>query len=150
MSYGKLHHGNPSAYTLNQDYGHLSSDEDSTHSDAGSENGQCRDSNEGYELKSLSTRLNSSQQRPFEPGRSVAHPAFDEDDHLDEIHVDKGRRGSTSTTHSFMLYTPDEERTVIRKLDRRLVLFVAFLYMLSFLDRSSMSGFSPSAMRRSF
>lgn len=40
---------------------------------------------------------------------------------------------------SFLLFTSDEERAVIRKLDRHLVLFVAFLYMLSFLDRSSIS-----------
>lgn len=50
----------------------------------------------------------------------------------------QSRRASASTVQSFMLYTPDEERSVIRKFDRRLVLFVAFLYMLSFLDRSSM------------
>lgn len=37
-------------------------------------------------------------------------------------------------------YTRDEERGVVRKLDRRLVLFMALLYMLSFLDRSSMSS----------
>ena len=39
----------------------------------------------------------------------------------------------------FLLYTPEEERAVLRKLDRRLVLFMALLYMLSFLDRSSKS-----------
>ncbi len=49
----------------------------------------------------------------------------------------KPRRASASTVQSFMLYTPDEERAVIKKFDRRLVLFVALLYMLSFLDRSS-------------
>ena len=38
---------------------------------------------------------------------------------------------------SFLLYTSDEEQAVIRTLDRRLVSFVSFLYMLSFLDRSS-------------
>lgn len=37
------------------------------------------------------------------------------------------------------LYTPAEERAVVKKFDRRLVLFVALLYMLSFLDRSSKS-----------
>ncbi len=47
------------------------------------------------------------------------------------------RRPSVSTTASFQLYTPDEEQAVVRKFDRRLVLFVALLYMLSFLDRSS-------------
>lgn len=49
-----------------------------------------------------------------------------------------GRRGSISTVASFQLYTPDEEQAVIRKFDMRLVLFMALLYMLSFLDRSSM------------
>ena len=47
-------------------------------------------------------------------------------------------RKSHETEQSFMLYTPDEERSVVRKFDRRLVLFIALLYMLSFLDRSSM------------
>ncbi len=60
------------------------------------------------------------------------------------------RRASVSTTASFQLYTPDEEQAVVRKFDRRLVMFVALLYMLSFLDRSStwvpdsaMLGHSP-------
>lgn len=55
------------------------------------------------------------------------------------------RRGSASTTQSYQLYTPDEERAIVRKFDRRLVLFVAFLYMLSFLDRSSMFLYLSSA-----
>lgn len=36
-------------------------------------------------------------------------------------------------------FTADEEKVVVTKLDRHLVLFIAFLYMLSFLDRSSKS-----------
>jgi len=52
-----------------------------------------------------------------------------------------GRGGSASTAASFQLYTPDEEKAVVRKFDRRLVVFVALLYMLSFLDRSSKSSF---------
>ena len=51
-----------------------------------------------------------------------------------------------SYAESFELYTPDEERSVIRKLDRHLVLFVALLYMLSFLDRSS-TFYHPQASR---
>lgn len=47
--------------------------------------------------------------------------------------------GSGGSVASFQLYTPDEDRAVRRKFDRRLVLFVALLYMLSFLDRSSRS-----------
>ncbi|KAK0621546.1 major facilitator superfamily domain-containing protein [Bombardia bombarda] len=51
------------------------------------------------------------------------------------------RRGASfSTTASFQLYTPDEEKAVVRKFDRRLVIFVALLYMLSFLDRSNIGN----------
>lgn len=35
-------------------------------------------------------------------------------------------------------YTEDEDSAVVKKFDRRLVIFLAFLYLLSFLDRSSM------------
>ena len=48
-----------------------------------------------------------------------------------------GGRSSDRTEQNFLLYTPDEEQSVIAKFDRRLVLFIALLYMLSFLDRSS-------------
>lgn len=48
-----------------------------------------------------------------------------------------GRAISASSVASFELYTPDEERAVVRKFDRRLVLFLSLCYMLSFLDRSS-------------
>lgn len=47
------------------------------------------------------------------------------------------RRFSMSSVQSFELYTPDEDRAVLKKLDRRLVSFMAVLYCLSFLDRSS-------------
>ncbi|PTB45795.1 uncharacterized protein TrAFT101_001230 [Trichoderma asperellum] len=49
-------------------------------------------------------------------------------------------RLSASSVESFQLYTPDEELTVRRKFDRKLVLFVALLYMLSFLDRSNIGN----------
>ena len=65
----------------------------------------------------------------------------DEEDDEDEDDVgysdNARRRASVSTLQSYQLYTPDEERAVVRKFDRKLVLFVALLYMLSFLDRSS-------------
>ncbi|KAI0449331.1 major facilitator superfamily domain-containing protein [Xylaria acuta] len=52
-----------------------------------------------------------------------------------------GRRLSDSTVAaSFQLYTPDEEKAVVRKLDRRLVIFLAFCYMLSFVDRSNIGN----------
>lgn len=67
-----------------------------------------------------------------------------DDDEKDGLHELRRRRrwraGSASTAASFTLYTPDEERAVVRKFDRKLVVFVALLYMLSFLDRSSQSA----------
>lgn len=64
----------------------------------------------------------------------------DEDDDFDRSNMRNRRFSATSTVASFQLYTPDEEAVVRRKFDRRLVLFVALLYMLSFLDRSSTFG----------
>ncbi|GAB0134199.1 hypothetical protein EsDP_00002580 [Epichloe bromicola] len=49
-------------------------------------------------------------------------------------------RLSVSTVASFQLYTPDEEAAVKRKFDRKLVLFLALLFMLSFLDRSNIGN----------
>ncbi|CAK7220987.1 hypothetical protein SBRCBS47491_004373 [Sporothrix bragantina] len=43
-------------------------------------------------------------------------------------------------------YTTDEERAVVRKFDRRLVVFVAGLYMLSFLDRSNIGNARVAGM----
>jgi hypothetical protein len=56
------------------------------------------------------------------------------------------RRPSGSTVASFQLYTPDEELAVRRKFDRKLVLFVTLLFLLSFLDRSSKFGFCCKAL----
>ncbi|KAI3332090.1 MFS general substrate transporter [Xylariaceae sp. AK1471] len=50
------------------------------------------------------------------------------------------RRPSESTIASFQLYTSDEEKAVVRKFDRRLVVFLAFCYMLSFVDRSNIGN----------
>ncbi|KAI9762923.1 MAG: hypothetical protein M1840_001103 [Geoglossum simile] len=50
------------------------------------------------------------------------------------------RRRHRTSIQGFEFYTPDEERAVVRKFDRRLVTFLAGLYMLSFLDRSSKSS----------
>jgi hypothetical protein len=77
-------------------------------------------------------------QRRAQAAEKVRGEGGDEDEADEEGYLG-GRRSSVSTVHSYQLYTPDEERTVVRKFDRRLVLFVALLYMLSFLDRSSSS-----------
>jgi len=72
---------------------------------------------------------------------------FDEEAVDDVRRRRRRRRGSVSTAASFQLYTPDEEKVVVRKFDRRLVLFVALLYMLSFLDRSSTFPFGVMICR---
>ncbi|KAI9815352.1 MAG: hypothetical protein M1832_005490, partial [Thelocarpon impressellum] len=50
------------------------------------------------------------------------------------------REASVETARTYTLYTPDEERAVVRKFDRRVVLLMALLYMLSFLDRSNIGN----------
>ena len=66
----------------------------------------------------------------------------DQSDSIPDDESDDAREGNeTQTSISFTL---DEERAVVRKLDYRLVLFLSFLYMLSFLDRSSERARSTS------
>ncbi|KAM5476990.1 hypothetical protein MauCBS54593_000261 [Microsporum audouinii] len=43
-------------------------------------------------------------------------------------------------SYSLNSFTAEEERQVVRKFDRRLTMFLAFLYMLSFLDRSNIGN----------
>ena len=89
------------------------------------------DLNRTFELKTIAPL----QGRSFNPG----HPATDRDiEHRSKFEEEAPSRQRNGRKERFMLYTPDEELNVLKKLDRRLVLFVAILYMLSFLDRSSM------------
>lgn len=85
------------------------------------------DEGEGYELRPLQSSSKTQQ--------------LDEND-SDEDDLDSRppRRIRRTSTQSFELYTPDEECLVRRKLDTHLVLFVALLYMLSFLDRSNIGN----------
>ncbi|KAI9167140.1 MFS transporter prlL [Paramyrothecium foliicola] len=79
-------------------------------------------------------------------GGSSAHEAYELADrrpykeHGDDERLPLSRRLSASSVASFQLYTPDEELAVRRKFDRKLVLFVALLFMLSFLDRSNIGN----------
>ena len=138
MSYATLHHDNRSRHAVGQIEGTYSPP---MRSSSGSEDSLATDTNEqgnhgeNFELKDFSGRHN---------GSLYSAPTFDpefEDSHSDEEEKSpdflRSRRASASTLQSFMLYTPDEESSIIGKFDRRLVLFVALLYMLSFLDRSS-------------
>lgn len=91
--------------------------------------GRGNNNSEAYELQDRSSKANYE--------REHEHEADD-----DQAELQRGgyaqRRLSNSTAASFQLYTPDEEQAVVRKFDRRLVLFLSVCYMMSFLDRSSM------------
>ncbi|KAI8942765.1 hypothetical protein NX059_000809 [Plenodomus lindquistii] len=80
------------------------------------------DDPDSYELRTI---------RP--PNEPVANDGEEED----EGFLPSTRRASTDSAQSYELYTPDEDRSVLKRLDRRLVCFMALLYCLSFLDRSS-------------
>lgn len=95
---------------------------------------------ETYELRERDDR------RRVGGGASAIWDADADDPLVGGISSSSSRRAlSPGSVASFQLYTPDEDRAVRRKFDRRLVLFVALLFMLSFLDRSSMH-FSPSTL----
>ncbi|KAM5348318.1 hypothetical protein ACJ41O_008142 [Fusarium nematophilum] len=81
--------------------------------------------------------------RSRDRGHSSSSAIWDADaDADDDAHplVDRQRPASPGSVASFQLYTPDEDLAVRRKFDRRLVLFVALLFMLSFLDRSNIGN----------
>ena len=121
MSYHRLEHSDQSR--VSPEYGNKSL---SKHSGDGRNRDSIEEGNsKDFELRDLSDNLKTTE-----------FDVWGSDDGKDTETLGN-RRASVSTVQSFMLYTPDEEKTVIRKFDKRLVLFVAFLYMLSFLDRSS-------------
>lgn len=69
---------------------------------------------------------------------SSSDDGHDNEEQVYKLH-ERGPR-DTNGSHGRLTYSAEEERAVVAKFDRRLVLFVAFLYMLSFLDRSSASS----------
>ncbi|KAF4991565.1 hypothetical protein FGRMN_7683 [Fusarium graminum] len=89
---------------------------------------------EVYELRERDTSRDRN-------GRAMWDAEAVEDEYEDTGHsLIAARSRSPGSVASFQLYTPDEERTVRRKFDRKLVLFVALLYMLSFVDRSNIGN----------
>ncbi len=143
MSYARLHHDHQPQNFVGQPRTSLSDFEDDI--DLTGKFGR-EDTSGDVELKDLSHSHHGSRtdEFPFDPNF--------EDWQSDEEkppNFSRARRASASTVRSFMLYTPDEERSVIRKFDKKLVLFVALLYMLSFLDRSSMRRSNPFAWQLS-
>lgn len=78
------------------------------------------------------------EMRPYQ--KSPQAPDWDEQDDDDDTGVlDEDPQLRRASVQSFELYTPDEEKRVVRKLDLYVVAFMSFLYLLSFLDRTSRS-----------
>ena len=83
-----------------------------------------------------SFELETTNRNAQSDGRSVAadlNGSSAESNFWDEPQMRPQLRRRQTRVH----YTPDEEKEVVKKLDYHLVLFLALLYMLSFLDRSS-------------
>ncbi|KAJ4990297.1 major facilitator superfamily transporter [Stagonosporopsis vannaccii] len=78
---------------------------------------------------------------------SVPTSPFEVDGDEDEEGERSARRLSFDSVQSYELYTPDEDKTVLRKLDRRLVGFMALLYCLSFLDRTNIGNARIAGMQ---
>ena len=131
MFHGGLHHGNLSTYSLPQRSRsrspqlHKVTAYESESDVSGLESLDDLDGQHGHELEDLH--------------RAKADADFhdSDDNNGGRLRRHRNHKGSTSNAQTAKLYTLGEERMVRRKFDRRLVLFVAFLYMLSFLDRSS-------------
>lgn len=108
---------------------------------------------DGLELTEFSSSATRSKHGL--PARHQADPATESggEEAGDDSDGDDGEAATSShrrrsSVASFELYTPDEERAVRRKLDTRLVLFVALLYMMSFLDRSNIGNAKVAGLSR--
>lgn len=73
------------------------------------------------------------------PLRSVSVDGYSSDSDYDELDKRRARQLERANTLS-KEYVEDEETAVLKKLDKRLTLFLAFLYLLSFLDRSNIGN----------
>ena len=77
---------------------------------------------------------------PAEAHSKSINPLSESDTEDEEEDKDFQRRRLKRAGTASKDYTDEEEAAVVRKLDRKLVLFLALLYMLSFLDRSNIGN----------
>lgn len=88
-------------------------------------------------------------ERQYEEEQDLEGSDFSDGNSDDDTHtLRQGQSTRRASIQSFELYTPDEERAVLRKLDSKLVLFVALLYLLSFLDRSNIGNAKVAGMKQ--
>lgn len=85
----------------------------------------------GGDTAELRKICNSSEKHTYRRSRDQEESSGSDDSEKEDGRPVR-RVGSRSKE-----YTEKEEKAIVRKLDIRLTLFIALLYMLSFLDRSS-------------
>lgn len=108
-------------------------DADSDNSSPGPKNSAFSDARDSVELHTLlRTSIENGNPLSQQSGEAVSQGESDEDE--EDGKDIQSRSGISDLSES---YTQQEERAIVRKFDRRLVLFMALLYLLSFLDRSS-------------
>ncbi|KAF2496711.1 MFS general substrate transporter [Lophium mytilinum] len=100
---------------------------------------------ESYRMKNLSSRSVGKNDRAETSGQEHDITGEGEDENL---LPDARRLSQGSSVESYELYTPEEDKAVLRSLDRKLVLFMALLYLLSFLDRSNIGNARIAGLER--
>jgi hypothetical protein len=90
---------------------------------------------EGFELREIKPSRREEEEQVI--GGAEEDEEDGSEDGADMPLAGQRRRRRRESVQSFELYTPDEEKRVKRKLDIKLVLFVAMLYLISFLDRTN-------------
>lgn len=105
-------------------------------SDAGNGEKDHHYDEDGCELQERGRRGRVGGTGDEEKGYGVSEAEEEESDEQ------RRRRGlvTVRTRQRRELYTAEEEKAVVRKFDRRLVVFVALLYLLAFLDRSNIGN----------
>ncbi|EXJ84550.1 hypothetical protein A1O3_05219 [Capronia epimyces CBS 606.96] len=93
---------------------------------------RCQDGEDAVELPTLHHHRHHRRD-----GDEGSEPS-DSDGDEEKIFVNPLKRARPEYEHGRC--TQEEEDAVVRKLDRKLVLFLGFLYMLSFLDRSNIGN----------
>ena len=100
---------------------------------------ELRSGGHSLELPELRKLRNSSEKRSQHKDEDHEDPFSDDDSEKEHIRPVR-RVGSRSKE-----YSDEEEKVIVRKFDRRLTSFIALLYMLSFLDRSSQTPQSANS-----
>lgn len=97
---------------------------------------------QSFRMKNLaSARRETSGKGNTVKGSKQHGGKYGEDEDENAQFLEESRRLShSSSVQGYELYTPEEDRAVLSKLDRKLVLFMALLYLLSFLDRSNIGN----------